>query len=110
MAGLWERVKENVEDNVPVHLIVAGLRAYLVNILDNTKGATRIQIRDALNTQLVNPLSTTEQNDLTAMADQLDALANNTLRLIYLADVEYVMIAAEMGIINESKWRNDLGI
>lgn len=114
MAGLWERVRADVANRINTHLIVAAMRAYFVNTLDASKGATRVQIRNAMNTYLTGngapALSAAEEADLTAIADRLDAQANNTARLIFLAGLEYAFIAAENGIINETKWRNDLGI
>lgn len=114
MADLWELVRPDVEDRISIHLIVAAMKAYFVNTLDASKGATRTQIRDALNTQLAKnglpTLTANEEADLVAIADALDAQPNNVSKLICLSSLEYVFIAAEMDIIGEAKWRNDLGI
>ena len=110
MAGLWERVKNEAEDRVAVHLIEAAFGAYYVNTVDGSKGATAAQILTAINNQLETPLDAASQTDLSDIAAEIDALANNTQKLIYLVGLKYVFIAAEMGEVNETKWRNDLGI
>lgn len=110
MSGLWERVKESADDNVPVHLIISGIKAYHVYTVDNTKGATKAQILAAINSLLDTDLAGAEITDLNNIATELDSLSNNTAKLIYLSNLEYAFTAAEMGVINEAKWRNDLGI
>lgn len=110
MAGLWDRVSGSAEDRINVHLIIAAFKAFFVNSVDATKGATAAQILVALNNELETPLTTAEEDDLTAIGTALNALANNTLKLIYLANLEYTMIAGELELINEAKWRNDLEI
>lgn len=110
MAGLWERIRPDGTDRIPVHLVVAGLRAVFVNGVDGTKGATRVQVRNALNNHVELALTAAEEADLNGIADTIDAQANNTSKIIFLQNIEYVMIAAEFGAIDETKWRNDLGI
>lgn len=111
MAGLWERVRPDVEDRVAVHLIVAAYSGYFVNtVTSGAKGATKAQILAAINAELQTPLSGAEQTDLDAIADQIDAQSNNINKLIFIRGIEYAFIAAEMGAINEAKWRGDLGI
>ena len=114
MAGLWERVKPDGAERINIHLIVAGLSGYFANTVDGTKGFTRVQVRDALNAVLTgdgySALTAAEETDLNGIADEIDAQTNNTTKLIFLRLVESVMIAAEAGQINETKWRGDLGI
>ena len=110
MAGLWERVKSDADDRVSTHLIVAGMRAYFAYTVDNTKGATKAQVLAAINNQIGTNLTAAEQTDLDDIATALDAITGDTNKLIYLAGLEYVFIAAEMGEVNEAKWRNDLDI
>jgi len=114
MAGLWERVRPDALSRIDMHLIIAAMRAYHVNTVDASKGATRLQIRDGLNQILAEEnaplLSAAEEADLTAIADAFDAQTNQINKLIFISGLEYVMIAAEKGVIGEAKWRNDLGI
>ena len=110
MSGLWERVRGDADDRVPLHLIEAAFGAYFVNTVNGAKGATKAQILAAINNQVEVPLSAAEQTDLNAIADQVDAQSNNTNKLIYLVGLKYVFVAAEMGEVDETKWRNDLGI
>jgi len=114
MAGLWERVKPDGTERINIHLIVAGLRGYFVNTVDSGKGATQGQVLSAINSQLTasgySALDAAEQTDLSDIAAELDLQSTNTAKLIYLCNLEYVMIAAEVGEVAEAKWRNDLGI
>ncbi len=112
MAGLWERVRNDidVDDRINVHLVVAGLEAYFANTQDSSKGVTRIQVKNAINSQLVVPLTTAEETDLNGIADEIDAQSNVNAKQTFLFLIEYAMIAAELDVINETKWRGDLGI
>ncbi len=110
MAGLWERVKPDADDRISIHLIEAAYGGYFINTVNAAKGATKAQILAAINNHLVTPLTGPEQTDLNAIADQVDAQSNNINKLIFLTGLKYVFIAAEMGEVNEAKWRNDLGI
>ena len=111
MAGLWERVRPDVDDRVNIHLIEAAYGAYLINTATaGAKGTTKAQILSAVNSELVTPLSAAEQTDLDLIADEIDAQSNLTNKLLYLAGLKYVFVAAEEGLVTETKWRQDLGI
>lgn len=103
MAGLWERVKPTGADRINVHLIVASLKGFSAGIF------TAVQVRDALNNHIANPLTTEEQADLTAISNQITGTA--TVKLTYVVGkLEPLMIAAESGDVTESFWRTNLGI
>lgn len=115
MAGLWERVKQAGLDGeggrrINVTLFIAGIRGYAAAIW------TRIQVRDALNLELAtnvpgDVLDAAELADLNAIADEVDAQPNDVKKLEYVVGrVEPSTIAGELGHVNETKWRSDLGI
>jgi len=104
MAGIWERIKPGGNDRISIHMIVAGLKGYATGVF------TTVQVRDALNAKLATPLTAAEQTDLTNMAVQIDDLTNTTAKLVYGNNLEAIMIAAENGAVNETKFRADLGI
>jgi len=104
MAGLWERIRPDVNDRVETHYIVAAYKGYHSGIF------TKAQILTALNNLLETPLTTAEQTDMDDIADQIDAQTNNTTRLMYLNGIEALWIAVEAEQVLEAKWRSDLGI
>jgi hypothetical protein len=114
MAGLWELVKSDADHRLGTHYIVAAIRGRLANIANSGVGFTVAQILSALNALRMadnQPELTAEETaDLSAINSTLEAQGTATGRLIYAGLVEAVFIAAEMGQINETKWRNDLGI
>ena len=115
MAGLWERVRGDADDRINIHLIEAALGGYHINAhIDGTKGFTRVQVKDTINNELIANgaavLTAAEETDLNAIADEIDAQANDTARLHYLVGAKAVFIAAELEEITEAKWRADLGI
>lgn len=111
MAGIYSRIVPGAEDRVPIHLIVAAIKAYFVNSLDPTKGATGAQLLQALNQRLQTPLAGQEVTDLSGIASKLDSFSGSLAsQMAYLMDVEYTFTAAEFGVIDENKFRNDLEI
>ena len=108
MSGIWERAKGAAEDRLPAHLWEAMFRAYAGGF------ATPAQIVTVIDAQLQSPLTTAEKDDLAQITDLFDALSNSTAdrltRLELLEKLGYAGIAAEMGAINETKFRSDLGI
>ena len=108
--SLWDRISSTSDDRVPTHLIVAGYRAYFINGIDSSKGATKANILAAINSHVETPMSACAQTDLDNIADQIDLQANNTAKLIYIQGLEWTFMAAEFGEITESKFRSDLDI
>jgi hypothetical protein len=104
MAGLYDRITAQ-EDKINIHYIVAGLKGY------GTGKATRVQVRDAINTDVTNPMTAAEEADFNAIADELDAQLNATAKLGYVNQVEYAMIAAgSLDALNDAQWRSALDI
>lgn len=110
MAGLWERVRGDVDDRVNIHLVIAGFRAVLVRELDPPKGANVAGVITALNVFLIAPLDTAAEADMQAIADQIALFATVELKLVYIQVLEYVFIGAELALFGENKWRSDLEI
>jgi len=114
VADLWERIKPDGTDRINIHLMIAAQKAYYVHDQDATKGATVAKIKTALNNQLTGQGSPTltagENNDLDDIATQHDAQPNINAKQTYVMLVEWIMTAAELGEVNETQWRNELGI
>lgn len=114
MADLWELVKEDAVGRIPTHYIVAGLKGRQVNIENSSVGFTAAQILDGINALRaadgLPALTSGEQSDLSGINSTLEGQPNANARLVFTNLVEALFIAAELGQINETKWRNDLGI
>jgi hypothetical protein len=104
MAGLWERVNKTADDRIPVHLLDAAMVLYA------TGTYTRQQIVNAINAQLLTPLTSAELADLSAIADQLDAQGTANQKVVYEQEVMGFSIAAEFGVIDETQFRTGLGL
>lgn len=103
MAGLYDRVTTN-NDNVPCHYVVGAMKAYAAGAW------TQATILDGINAIIASPLTQAEQDDLTAIADEVDAQSTATLKLVYVNKIEAAFIAGEAGVLPEVNFRNMLGI
>jgi hypothetical protein len=104
MAGLWERVNDAADDNVQVHLIVAGIKANGAGLF------TPQQILDAVNAKLESPLAGAEVTDLNDITTVLSGKATTTDKLVYVNVVEAMFVSAEVGAVDETQWRTSLEI
>ncbi len=114
MADLWELVKQDANQRVSTHFIVASIKGRQANIEDSGVGFTAAQIvssLESMRTEENHPaLTTGEKDDLSAINTVLVGLPTMTSMLTYANLVEALFIAAEMGQVSETKWRSDLGI
>ncbi len=104
MAGIWERVRGDADDRINAHLFEAAF------VFNATGTFTEQQIINALNDNLISPLTANELTDLNNITSQMSLQANNTLKLIYMEKIKSALICAEVGVINEVTFRSILNI
>lgn len=104
MAGIWERIKSDAPNRISSHLIDAAF------VFVNTGTFTNQQVINAINSTTEVPLTQLEINDLSNISSVLSNSGSATNKLIYLEKIKSAFICAEMNIINESTFRNILGI
>lgn len=103
MAGLWERIKPDALDRVPVHLIQSAIYCAGRGLF------TDAQVRNALNAVLTTPLDSASETDLANIKAQA-VIGSATLKIDYQLRLHAVCISAENGALNEATWRSELGI
>jgi hypothetical protein len=106
MAGLWNRIVDRGEFDDPLssHLVKAAVYLAVRGVF------TPVQIRDALNGTLRNPLTTAELADLNAILTNA-AAGTATEKIDYLERVDALNISAEGGVLqSEAVWRAQLGL
>ena len=105
MAGIYDRILPETDDNVPVHILYAAIVTYSEGIF------TKVQIRNAINGILQSPLTSAEETDLDGIADGIDAEVGVNNKLRYLHRLNALSMAIEIGIsVTETQYRNNLGI
>lgn len=115
MAGIWERVKpEGLDgdggDRVSTHVAQGCWQAYVANNDSPPNGLDLDQIKAALNTDLVTPLDAAELADVDGIAAFITSLPSTLKQIIATNNVDAMWLLGEAGIIDEAKFRSDLGI
>ena len=106
MAGLWDIVKGDAGEmvhRVNITLLRCELAGVALGV--RTRSAAKANIEARLGRELVND----EITDLTAIADNFE-IGTAQDRLVYNTKVEMTLNAAELNIINETQFRDLLGI
>jgi hypothetical protein len=103
MAGLYDRIS-SIDDNINVHMLVAGIKGYGTGIW------TRAQVLASINSLLKSPLTPAEVVDYDAIADILDGQPNTLSKLGYVNQVEAAMVSGESGVLTDAAWRTALEI
>ena len=104
MAGLYDRVTADDATKISIHLLTGATKAYVA-------GESRATILAEINASLDDlPLVGDELTDFNNMGDNIDALATIQDRVLYVFTVEYIMLAAENGLVGETAWRTRLGL
>lgn len=105
MAGIFDRVGPDIEDNIPTHPLWAAF------VLVATGDLTKPQARDLLNDMIVAPLSSAAETDLNNMLTNAET-GNVAARVAYGIKVHAVLTLYEGGtsVLTESLVRSILGI
>ena len=104
--GIWNRVKpDGSEDQVLLNIVL--LRTELTGVALNMR--TKAEVKANLESVMGEALLEDEAADLLAMATHLSTGTTED-RLVYAAKLEFALIAAASGLINETKFRTVLGI
>jgi hypothetical protein len=106
MAGLWNVVKGDAGQLVK-RVNITLLRCELIGVALGVR--TRSAAKTNIESELGRELNTEEAVDLTAIADNFETGTVQD-RLVYNTKVEMILNAAELNLINETQFRNLLGI
>lgn len=104
MSGIWERVKSSASERVSAHLLEAAM------VFRGAGTFTAQQLLDGINATVTTPLDAAAQTDLTNIVAQLSAASGTANKLAYKETFKAALICAESGTINETTFRNVLGI
>jgi hypothetical protein len=105
MPGIYERVKQDAQDRIAVHLLRAMLHAKVKGVLSGN------QIREKLDETITVPLTAAEITDLSGIVAKMDSLVLPVEKLEYLLWFESIGMMVETGAItSEATMRTQLGI
>ena len=102
MAGLWEKMKLDAKDRLNTHQVVALIKGYAVGLF------TLADIKAAINANAKQSLRGEEDADVGKIIAAIDKKPLLPDKLAYAVAIESMMILAETGNLDETKWRADL--
>lgn len=102
--GIFDRIKPDAEDRLPVHLVTAAVYLAARGVFSDA------QILTALNEKLNTPLDAAATADLAAM--KVNATTGAAVaRVDYLLRLEALGIGVEAGLLtNEATYRSEAGL
>ena len=109
MSGIWERVsKEHPAGAIGINQVKAAL------VQEATGMYADIQIKDKIDARLAikghPPLDAAEIADLVALAAVVAAISGADNKLVWLAQLDAMLVDAEMGLCTELEFRTQMGI
>lgn len=106
MAGIYDRISNSAEDNIPVNYLVSLFKVYAEGLI------TLTQLKGALNAKLDGALTASEDTDISNIATVISRLATSLEKAGYVSILLGLVHCkeADSTLISESAFRTKLGI